>query len=109
MTPTLSPEEVEARLRFCAKHADDSERKTLEWLAADTIADLRRQLEGACDANLAEGWKPGDLRCEGCDNGLEKTWAYCPWCSRPTWTEAYANAEATFAAASGPTADVGER
>jgi hypothetical protein len=53
-------------------------------------------IAGREDERAAKGWKPGDLRCEGCDNGLEKTWAYCPWCSRPTWTEAYVEAEAAF-------------
>jgi hypothetical protein len=71
---------------------------TPDQIAADTIADLRRQLAEArarADTHW-QRWKPGDPRCEGCDNGLEKTWAYCPWCSRPTWTEAYVEAEAAF-------------
>ena len=25
-------------------------------------------------------WKVGDPRCADCDNGLERTWLYCPYC-----------------------------
>jgi hypothetical protein len=27
-------------------------------------------------------WKPGDLRCEHCDNGAETGWGWCPWCGQ---------------------------
>ena len=50
MSAALTPEEVEARLR--ARHSKDGGRQSLEWIAADTIADLRRSLTEArakCD------------------------------------------------------------
>ena len=32
------------------------------------------------DRLRADRWKPGDPRCDVCDNGLEKSWVYCPFC-----------------------------
>jgi hypothetical protein len=28
-------------------------------------------------------WKPGDLRCDTCDNGIDKSWVACPYCGSP--------------------------
>lgn len=31
-------------------------------------------------AAKAQLWKPGDPRCDACDNGIANAWAYCAWC-----------------------------
>ena len=34
------------------------------------------------DAASTEVWKPGDPRCDFCDNGILPSWAFCPYCNR---------------------------
>jgi len=81
MNPTLSPEEVEAQLRaYGRNHASATVEQALEWAAADTIADLRRQLAEArarADTHW-QRWKPGDPRCEGCDKRPGKDMGLLP-------------------------------
>lgn len=34
---------------------------------------------------LEDSWKPGGPRCDQCDNGLNRDWAFCPYCGEKTW------------------------
>jgi hypothetical protein len=71
--PATAEREAEKRYRYTTvdtwpeRHAVTRERSAFidGWQA-------REQLE----------WKPGDLRCEHCDNGAETGWGWCPWCGQ---------------------------
>ena len=39
--------------------------------------DAERAARLAAEAQL---WKPGDPRCDACDNGIANAWTYCAWC-----------------------------
>jgi hypothetical protein len=45
-----------------------------------TVA-MRKAIEAVVHLCAMEAeWKPGDPRCEQCDNGILATWVVCPYC-----------------------------